>query len=157
MSVPPGPWYWQQVIPETTPGSPPASEPRGQALVASDGTWVLWAESGWGSPEVHPGAKGLLARAWVLRPPDEPGRYAFDADLNAEDDSGSNWALLERREFDPTVVYPGAVTWAGRPGAAAEVEVLRTELFLTTSGEVMVLVTFRQTAIRSREEALGSE
>jgi hypothetical protein len=100
-------------------------------------------------------AKGLLARAWVLRPPEEPGRYAFDADLNQEDDDANNWVLLERREFDPTVIYPGAVTWAGRPGAAAEVEVLRTELFITTSREVMVLVTFRQSSLRTREAALG--
>lgn len=123
--------------------------------MASDGTWVLWAESGYVSPDVHPAAKGLLARAWVLRPPEEPGRYAFDADLNQEDDDANNWALLERREFDPTVIYPGAVTWAGRPGAAAEVEVLRTELFISTSREVMVLVTFRQSSLRTREEALG--
>ncbi|QGN58082.1 hypothetical protein GKE56_09480 [Nostocoides sp. HKS02] len=153
MDVPPGPWHWQQVIPQTAPGSAPETAPRGMALVASDGTWILSAESGWGSPDVHPAAKSVLARAWVLRPPDELGGYAFDADLNVEDDFGNNWSLLERSEFDPTVIYPGAVLWAGRTGAAAEVEVLRTELFLAR-GDVLVLVTFRQTAIRSREEAL---
>lgn len=91
----------------------------------------------------------------MLRPPDAPGKYAFDTDLQAEDDDANNWALLERSEFDPTVIYPGAVLWAGRPGAAAEVQVLRTELFITTRGVVVVLVTFRQTSQRSLEQALG--
>jgi hypothetical protein len=37
------------------------------------------------------------------------------------------------------------------------VHVLRTELFLTTGGEVAVLATFRQTRLRSLEEALGEQ
>lgn len=64
----------------------------------------------------------------------ENSRYAFDCDLNQQDTDGSNWALLERNESQPTVVFPGALLWVGRQGAAAEVEILRTELFLTTRG-----------------------
>ena len=43
----------------------------GEALVASDGTWLLFFDAGWGIPDVHPVVKELLARAWVLRPPVE--------------------------------------------------------------------------------------
>lgn len=155
--VPPGPWRWEKVVPETDWVKDPDAVPRGEALVASDGTWLLSVDEGWGIPDVHPAVKELLARAWLLRPPVEAGRFAFDADLNVEDETGANWALLDRSDWDPTVIYPGAVLWAGRPGAAAEVQVLRTELFLTSSGTVMLLVTFRQTAILSLEEALSHD
>jgi hypothetical protein len=49
---------------------------------------------------------------------------------------------LELSEFDPTIVYPGALLRAGRNGAAAEAQVLRTELFLGASSVVRQLVTF---------------
>ena len=40
--VPPGPWSWRRVAPAGE------SDERGEALVASDATWVLWSESGYG-------------------------------------------------------------------------------------------------------------
>jgi hypothetical protein len=71
-----------------------------------------------------------------------------------EDDDGNNWTLLDVSDFDPAVVYPGAVLRAGHRGGGGEVQVLRTELFLGASSTVRVLVTFRQTALRSLAEAL---
>ncbi|GAA1240812.1 hypothetical protein [Oryzihumus leptocrescens] len=95
--------------------------------------------------------------AWLMvDAPDAPEETLLEADLNAEDDDGNNWTLVEMDQFDPARVYPGARLLAGRPGFAAPAQVLRTELFLTTSGAVRVLVTFRQTALRTLEEALGS-
>lgn len=47
-----------------------------------------------------------------------------------EDDDGNNWTLLEVADFDPAVVYPGAVLRAGVAGRAGEVQALPTELFL---------------------------
>jgi hypothetical protein len=80
----------------------------------------------------------------------------LDADLNMEDDDGNSWTLLDLDDFDPAVVYPGAHLTAGRPGASAKAQVVRTELIARTStGEVAVLVTFRQTALRSLEDALN--
>lgn len=78
----------------------------------------------------------------------------LEADLNMEDDDGNNWLLLEVADFDPAVVYPGAVLIAGQPGGAGEVQVVRTELFLGASAVVRVLVRFRQTRLRSLAEAL---
>ena len=153
--VPPAPWAWQRVAPQPAEGSKPISEQRGEALVASDGTWLIWAESGYIAPEVHPAVKDLLARAWQLPRESAPARPAFDADLNWEDDDANNIALLTRADFDPTVIYPGALLWAGQPGALAEVEVLGTQLRLGVRNAGLVLVTFRQTAIRSRKDALG--
>lgn len=76
--APPGPWQWREVTPE--------SEDRvyGEALVAHDGTWVIWSEGGYGAPDVHPAAKALLTRAWELGVPaaELPGR---DHDHTAED------------------------------------------------------------------------
>ena len=46
----------------------------------------------------------------------------LEADLNMEDDDGNNWTLLEVSDFDPAVVYPGAVLRAGLPGGAGEVQ-----------------------------------
>ena len=81
-------------------------------------------------------------------------RPVLDADLNAEDDDGNNWTLLASGEFDPSWVFPGAVIRAGRAGTEAEAQVLSTELHLDSAGVARVLVTFRQTAIRSLQEAL---
>ncbi|MGN6131233.1 MAG: hypothetical protein ACTHOK_12925 [Nocardioidaceae bacterium] len=63
--LPPGPWAWRAVTPFS------ASLPdTGQALVAADGSWVAWSESGYGTVETsHPAVKDLLARAWELAPP----------------------------------------------------------------------------------------
>lgn len=72
----------------------------------------------------------------------------LEADLHDEDDHRNNWTLLDPSAFDPSVVFPGAVLQAGRPGAASEAQVLRTELFLGDSSIVRVLVTFRQTSLR---------
>lgn len=68
--VPPGPWTWRRVVPEA-PAPPPSehpadTEPQGQALIADDGTWVVSSEDGYGSPDVHPAARELLAKAWTL-------------------------------------------------------------------------------------------
>ena len=79
----------------------------------------------------------------------------LEADLHMENADGNNWALLAVSDFNPAVVYPGAVLLAGRPGGAGEVQVLRTELFLDASSKVRVLVTFRQTRLRTLAEALG--
>lgn len=79
----------------------------------------------------------------------------LEADLNIEDDDGNNWTLIEMSDFDPAVVYPGAVLRAGLPGGASEVQVLRTELFLGATSTVRVLVTFRQTRLRSLAQALS--
>jgi len=118
---------------------------------------LLSCQSGWGIPDVHPAVKELLARAWVLRPSVAPGQLAFDADLHSDDATGANWALLDRAEWDPTVINPGAILSAGQPGAAAEVLVLRTVLLLASSGTVMVLVTFTQTASLTLERALSGD
>ena len=80
----------------------------------------------------------------------------LEADLNMEDDDGNIWTLLDLSEFDPSVVYPGAVLRAGHAGAAGEAQVLRTELILGASSIVRVLVTFRQISLRSLAEALNS-
>lgn len=79
----------------------------------------------------------------------------LEADLHVEDADGNNWSLVEVAAFDPAAVYPGAVLIAGQPGGAGEVQVLRTELFLDASSVVRVLVTFRQTRLRSLAEALN--
>lgn len=42
------------------------NQPAGEALVAEDGTWLVWAESGHGSPDVHADVKRVLAEAWRL-------------------------------------------------------------------------------------------
>lgn len=81
-------------------------------------------------------------------------RPVLDADLHAEDNDGNSWTLLQQGQFDPTWVYPGAFIRAGRAGVEAEAQVLRTELHLDPTGTARVLVTFRQTAIRSLHEAL---
>lgn len=50
-ALPPGPWTWEFVAPEPSELDPDP-EGGGMALVASDGTWVLWADSGYGTPDV---------------------------------------------------------------------------------------------------------
>ena len=88
--------------------------------------------------------------------PDTLEETLLDADLHAEDDDGNNWTLVAVDQFDPARVYPGARLLAGRPEALAGAQVLRTELLRTTGGAVTVLVTFRQTALRTLAEALGA-
>jgi hypothetical protein len=107
---------------------------------------------------VHPTCTPLRSRTCspARAPRPRPG-VLLPADLNNEDDDGNGWTLLERDQFDPGVVFPGAVLMAGRPGGSGQAQVLRTELFLTTGGEVAVLVTFRQTRLRSLKEALGEQ
>lgn len=67
--MPLGPWTWTNVIPEDVPGFDPETEPRGEALVAADGTWLCWSESGFGSPDLHPAVKdlpgGCMAARWA--------------------------------------------------------------------------------------------
>lgn len=250
--LPPGPWAWREVTPFS------ASTPyAGEALVAGDGGWIAWSESGYGVVETsHPAVKELFARAWALAaapkvaghlfthdpgehpsdcldavlhelafetnltgahrretfehgeqalrelrkqvgearawargyehrlflfdtshppqwltaplqadwegeleflpeaqerpsgrqeapsgPPPAPGRL-LDADLNQEDDDGNGYTLVDLDSFDPSWLFPGAVTDAGRDGAHATVTVIRTELFETTGGRTVVLVTF---------------
>ena len=133
------------MIPQTAPGYPPAAQSRGGALVAADGGRLCWAGSGHGSPDLHSAeVKHRRARAGELAP-----RPRLDVDLPAalhrEDDDDNGWALLERDQFDPAVVFPAAVLATGRPGGSEQAQVLRTELFLATGGEVAVVVTFRQT------------
>lgn len=95
--------------------------------------------------------------AWLMvDAPDTREEPLLDADLHAEDDQGNNWALVEVDQFDPARLYPGALLLAGRPGALARAQVLRTQMLLTTGGAVTVLVTFRQTALRTLAEALGA-
>ena len=246
--LPPGPWAWREVTPFS------ASRPdTGQALVAADGSWVAWCESGYGTVETsHPAVKELFARAWELaaaptrhlfthdpreHPVDcldavlhelafekdltgqerretfEHGQQAlrelqqqvaearawargyehrlfwFDtsnpppwltaplrdegedassrsrrprrrgrpsrtrrqhrprllvADLNQEDDDGSGWTLVELDAFDPSWLFPGSRVEAGREAGHVLVRVLRTELFETSGGETVVLVTFEK-------------
>ena len=66
----------------------------------------------------------------------------LDADLNQEDDDGNGWTLVELDAFDPSWLFPGARVDAGRQSGHALVTVLRTELFNTTGGRTVVLVTF---------------
>lgn len=49
--LPPAPWQWEHVTPEPS-RLDPQPEPRGVALVASDGTWVLSVDGGYGNPEI---------------------------------------------------------------------------------------------------------
>lgn len=65
--LPAGPWRWECVVPDAPPRSPTETQAQGEALVAADGTWLVWAESGYGSPDVHPAVKDLLADAWRLK------------------------------------------------------------------------------------------
>ena len=118
--------------------------------------------------EARAWARAEYWQRWDLRvtDPDHPPAWLMvdapyareepllEADLNAEDDDGNNWTLVEVDQFDPARVYPGATLLAGRPGALARAQVLRTELLPTTGGAVTVLVTFRQPALRTLEEAL---
>jgi hypothetical protein len=50
--VPPSPWRWEQVRPDS------GGDPKGVALVAADGTWVLYTEAGYGTPQTSDGAAG---------------------------------------------------------------------------------------------------
>lgn len=68
----------------------------------------------------------------------------LDADLNQEDDDGNGWALVEHLGFDPFWLFPGALVDVGRTGGHTLATVLRTELFETTRGQTVVLVTFRK-------------
>jgi hypothetical protein len=79
----------------------------------------------------------------------------LEADLHVEDDHGNNWTLVPQGRFDPAWLHPGSVIRVGRVGADAEAQVLRTELHLGTRETPDVLVTFRQTAIRSLRDALA--
>ncbi|WP_155992896.1 hypothetical protein [Nocardioides sp. URHA0020] len=64
--APPGPWRWQKVIPDSPPGFDPNTAPMGTALVAADGTWVISSETGYGTPEIDPAARELIAKAHIL-------------------------------------------------------------------------------------------
>lgn len=68
----------------------------------------------------------------------------LDADLNQEDDNGNGWSLIEHPDFDPSWLFPGALVDVGRAGGHTLATVLRTELFETTDGRTVVLVTFRK-------------
>ena len=68
----------------------------------------------------------------------------LDADLNQEDDDGNGWTLVEHLHFDPSWLFPGALVDVGREGGHTLATVLRTELFETTGGRTVVLVTFRK-------------
>jgi hypothetical protein len=73
--LPPAPWHWERVTPEPS-RLDPQPEPRGVALVAADGTWVVSADGGYGTPEIggdtridpdHPSLiAGMLASAGEL-------------------------------------------------------------------------------------------
>ena len=56
----------------------------------------------------------------------EPWRPDLRADLNAEDDDGLNWTLLEDAQ-DPDRVRPGAVLTAGTPTAWAWVRIVQVD------------------------------
>ena len=66
------------------------------------------------------------------------------ADLNQEDDDGNGWTFVEHDAFDPSWLFPGTLVEAGREAGHVLVRVLRTELFETTGGETVVLVTFEK-------------
>ena len=66
-ACPPGPWTWRTVVPRRPVELSPERHPRGEALVAADGTWVLWAQEGYAPLEVvNPAARALLAAAGQL-------------------------------------------------------------------------------------------
>lgn len=67
----------------------------------------------------------------------------LDADLNQEDDDGNGWTLVELSDFDPSWLFPGALVDVGRESFHGLATVLKTELFDTTTGRRVVLVTFR--------------
>lgn len=86
--LPPAPWRWQQVTPEPS-RLDPQPEPRGVALVAGDGTWVLWVAGGYDSPEI----------ADVDRiDPDRPSRLAEVLASAAEVQEDLEDAVVEAEE-----------------------------------------------------------
>lgn len=69
--VPPGPWTWQLVRPADQHGRGPhhmlplSNHEEGTALVAADGTWLLWSEGGYGRPGLlNRAVEDLLREAW---------------------------------------------------------------------------------------------
>ncbi|WP_406832817.1 hypothetical protein ABEG17_08345 [Pedococcus sp. KACC 23699] len=71
------------------------------------------------------------------------GPVAFRADPHNETDHGDGWALVDRRDFDPTQVYPGAVVHADLGGVVVAVSILSTALHERADGQPAVLVTHR--------------
>jgi hypothetical protein len=76
----------------------------------------------------------------------------LDADLNQEDDDGNGWTLVGHRDFGPSWLFPGALVDVGRKGGHTLATVLRTELFETTDGRTVVLVTFRKNLLPGDRE-----
>jgi len=58
----PRPWRWQQITPRPS-RLDPEPKPTGTALVAADGTWLLWSEEGYGNPEVASAAVSQMLAA----------------------------------------------------------------------------------------------
>lgn len=95
--LPPGPWRWEQVVPERHPVAPGEPGPAGWGLVAADGAWVLTVDSGLGSPDVWPREFGVDPQSAVAR------ALAMVPDLVAE--RGDLWVALDEvvdvlRRFD---------------------------------------------------------
>jgi hypothetical protein len=65
-------------------------------------------------------------------------------DLHWEDDDANLQALIDTDEFDPCVVYPGAVVEAGHEHAHEPARVVRTELHHGLEGRVRVLITLER-------------
>lgn len=71
--LPPGPWRWHWVWP--TPG-----RPSGMALVAADGTLVLWSAGGFAPPGAPPDGRPTADLASALAELPELARAAAGAD-----------------------------------------------------------------------------
>jgi hypothetical protein len=72
--LPPGPWHWRWVWP--TPG-----RSSGMALVAADGTLVLWSPGGFATPGEPPDGRPTPDVAAALARIPDLSRVAADADL----------------------------------------------------------------------------
>jgi hypothetical protein len=65
-------------------------------------------------------------------------------DLHWEDDDANMQALIDTDDFDPSVVYPGAVVEAGQTHAHEPARVVRTELHQGLEGRLRVLITLER-------------
>ena len=128
---PPGPWTWRHVVPRRPAGLSPERQPRGEALVAADGTWVLWAQEGYARLEVANAAtRALLADACQLprlrthvRDREQTCAQAVRG-LQAELLEARRWAWYQRHrseplDTDPPGDPPAWLTGSQPPAASA--------------------------------------
>lgn len=122
--LPPAPWHWEQVTPEPS-RLDPDPEPRGVALVAADGTWVLSVDGGYGTPEV--GGEHRMD-------PDRPSRLAEMLASTAELWEDLDDAVLEAWDVAAAHGQVGPV-----PETARDIVVLLNELIDTLAADARLL------------------